>query len=89
MWMTPREYRKHQQWLNERDEVCKTYDLDKFKAFYEKWCKKGIYNPVHLPSDEVIEVAMRKMVYHMASSTEEEKEEAKKWLIAHGSSERL
>lgn len=39
-----------------------------------------------LPKDEVIEISMRKMVCNMASSTDEEKEEAMQWLEEHGSS---
>lgn len=74
----------HYDWLKERDEVVKTYDVNKFKAFYVKWKMMGLYS-LPLPSDDVIEVSMRKMVYNMLSSTEGEKDEAKKWLIEHGS----
>lgn len=75
----------HYDWLKERDEVVKTYDVNKFKDFYNKWKSMGLYN-LPLPTDSVIEISMRKMVYHMTSSTNIEKEEAKKWLIEHGSS---
>lgn len=75
----------HYEWMIERDSVVKTYDIEKFKNFYNKWRLKGVYR-LDLPSDEVIEVSMRKMVYHMASSTKAEKEEAEQWLIEHGSS---
>ena len=74
----------HYDWLKERDEVVKTYDVNKFKVFYIKWKMMGLYS-LPLPSDDVIEVSMRKMVYNMLSSTESEKDEAKKWLIEHGS----
>lgn len=40
-------------WREERDEVAKTYDVEKFKEFYKKWAKRGIYN-LQLPSDQVI-----------------------------------
>ena len=72
-------------WRRERDEAAKSYDVEKFKKFYYKWHKRGIYDSITLPSDEVLEVIMRKMVYNMASATEEEKAEAKKWLEEHGS----
>lgn len=72
-------------WRKERDEVAKSYDVEKFKTFYLKWQKKGIYDKrVPLPSDKVIEISMRKMVYNMNSSTAEEKAEAKRWLEEHG-----
>lgn len=75
------------EWLKERDEVVKTYDIEKFKQFFRKWQVKGIYDrKMPLPADEVIEISLRKMVYHMTSATEEQKKEAEAWLIAHGSS---
>lgn len=73
------------QWMKERDAVVKTYDLDLFKTFYRKWTKKGMYR-MPIPSDEVIEISMRKMVCNMKSSTDEQKEEAMEWLEQHGSS---
>ena len=78
------------EWKIERDAVTKTYDLEKFKDFVKKWQKFGMYDPrIPLPPDKVIEISMRKMVYHMTSSTEEEKKEAEQWLIEHGSSTNL
>ena len=75
------------QWLKERDKVVKTYDINAFKAFWYKWQKKGVYDRhMLLPPDKVIEISMRKMVYHMTSATEEEKRGAEQWLIEHGSS---
>ena len=75
-------------WLKERNKVVKTYDVDAFKKFYEKWMAKGFYT-MPLPNDLVIALSMRKMVYHMASATEQEKQEAAEWLKAHGSSTEL
>lgn len=72
-------------WLKERDEAIRTQDLEKFKAFYMKWKERGLYT-LALPSDKVLEISMRKCLYHMASATEEEKQTAKKWLEEHGSS---
>lgn len=72
------------QWMKERDAAAKSYDLDVFKAFYDKWARKGFYS-MKLPKDEVIEISMRKMVCNMKSSTDEEKEEAMQWLEEHGS----
>lgn len=77
------------QFIRERDEAVKTAvranDLRVFKRFYGRWMAKGIYQ-IGLPSDEVIELSLRKMLYHMTSATAEEKATAEMWLIAHGSS---
>ena len=72
-------------WLKERDEAVRTQDVEQFKAFYKKWTERGFYRN-GLPSDEVIEISLRKMLYHLGNATEEEKSYAKKWLIEHGSS---
>lgn len=71
------------QWKKERDAAVKTYDLERFKKFYEKWSQKGFYN-IALPPDPILEISMRKMVCVMESATKEEKEAAKEWLKARG-----
>ena len=73
-------------WTKERDEVVKTYDVEKFKDFYRKYQLLGVYpSEIRLPKDEVILISMHKMVYHMKSATAKEKAEAKAWLKAHKS----
>ena len=73
-----------QEWVKERDEVVKTYDIEAFKVFYRKWSKLGIYT-VPLPkNDHVIEISLLKMILCMSSATHEERAEAEKWLIDHG-----
>ena len=67
------------QFVKERDEAVRSLDLDKFKAFYEKWKKKGCYR-LPLPSDEILERSMRIMILDIKSSTEEEKAAATEWL---------
>lgn len=85
--MTKSDKRLMAEWLKERDEVVKTYDIEKFKQFFRKWQVKGIYDrTMPLPADDVIELSLHKMVYHMTSSTEQEKKDAELWLIMHGSS---
>lgn len=71
------------QWLKERDEAAKSYDVEKFKKFYNKYKALGIYNKT-LPSDEVIEISMRKMVCNMSKATKEEVREATEWLTSRG-----
>lgn len=72
-------------WVKERDEVIKTYDVQKFKDFYRKYQLLNVYpKEIQLPKDEVIMVSMHKMVYHMASATAKEKADAAKWLKDHG-----
>jgi len=72
-------------WTKERDEVVKTYDVEKFKDFYRKYQLLGVYpSEIRLPKDAVIEVSLRKMVYHTKSATRKEKAEAEKWLKERG-----
>jgi len=70
-------------WKEERDKVMKTYDVELFKKFYEKWRKRGVYQ-MDLPQDNIIEISMRKCVYAMDNTTKEEREEARAWLAERG-----
>lgn len=72
------------QFIKERNKAAKSYDVAIFRKFYTKWMLKGAYD-LPLPSnDRVIEITMRKMVYHARSSTVAERLEAKKWLEERG-----
>lgn len=75
-------------WVKERDKAVKTMDIQKFKAFYYKWKRLGIYQ-MDLPEDNVIEISMRKMILAMASATEKEKEAARQWLLERGYSDEI
>lgn len=74
----------HREWLKERDEMVKSYDVQKFKDFMKKWTELGVYHLDFFPSDEVIEISMRKMVYHFTTSTHKERADAKRWLESRG-----
>lgn len=65
-------------------EACRTGDLENFKAFFEKYQKRGVYKLLPLPSDEILEISLRKMLINTASATIDEKAEAVKWLIERG-----
>lgn len=69
--------------VRERNEAVITYDVETFKKFYNKWHKLGVYD-IPLPVDAVLEISMRKMVYSITSFTEEQRNEAKNWLIERG-----
>ena len=72
------------QFNKERDKAAISYDVKTFRAFYDKWAKLGAYD-VPLPaSDVVIEIIMRKMVYHSNGFSSLQKHEAAKWLSDHG-----
>ena len=73
----------HKQWLKERDEAIYTFDVEKFKAFYIKWMKRGVYQEP-LPCDDVIEIAMRKMVCGLAHPDPAKLKEAVDWLTERG-----
>ena len=70
-------------WKTERDNAIRSQDVKIFKAFFEKWKAKAYYD-VELPSDYVLEISLRKMLYNMKNATVKEKEQAKKWLIERG-----
>lgn len=73
-----------EQFNKERDEAVKSYDVQKFREFYAKWHFKGAYDMPLPENDKIIEVMMRKMVYHLRSSTVAERLEAKRWLKERG-----
>lgn len=60
------------QWRRERDAAALSCDVEAFKTFYEKWRALGFYDQP-LPSDELIEVCMRKMICMMRSAPEDKK----------------
>ena len=71
-------------WQTERDAAVRSYDVETFKAFYRKWLKLGMYDRPLPKDDMVIEITMRKMMFHMSSASRDEKEEAKRWLLERG-----
>lgn len=71
------------QWLKERDEALYTFDVEKFKRFYRKWSKKGIYTKP-LPPDEIIEICMRKCVCAIANPRQDKLAQARAWLSERG-----
>lgn len=73
------------QWVVDRDNAACSFDVAEFKKFYNKYAKMGVYpGVIDLPSDEVLEVTMRKMVLAMANPPADKYSEACEWLIAHG-----
>ena len=68
-------------WLDERDAVVASMDLEKMK----EWMKKHspVYPPI-LPPDEVIEITMRKMAVHITSLDIETRVSAFRWLLERG-----
>lgn len=71
------------QWVKERDEAALSFDVEKFKAFFQKWRTLGIYQG-YLPNDNIIEISMRKMVLALANPPKDKLEEAKAWLKERG-----
>ena len=59
--------------------------LDVFKAFVSKWKDLGFYPPCFkLPSDEVLEISIRKMAIHEIDTPDSTKVKAAKWLLERG-----
>lgn len=68
----------------ERDKAVKSLNVNEFREFYLRWYKRGIY---HLPlpsSDRIIEITLRKMMLMIKSASDQEREEAKRWLLEKG-----
>ncbi len=70
-------------WKAERNKAIKSQDVDTFKAFYNKWKKRGFYE-LELPNDMVLEITLRKMLYNLKDATPQEKANAAKWLQERG-----
>lgn len=71
-------------WEGERNRAVLSLDVGKFRKFYEKWRRMGIYEH-ELPSDDyVIEIIMRQMVLGIANAPKKAAEEARKWLKERG-----
>lgn len=66
-------------------EAVATLDINILKAVVEKWYKKGFYHECFsLPSDEVLEITIRKMAVNMINIPQEVQETAKEWLLSKG-----
>ena len=67
------------EFVKDRDTAIMKFDLKKFKRFIIKW-----HHSRSLPSDEVLEITMRKMCLECTQIPTENKIQACEWLISHG-----
>lgn len=74
-------------WKMELKEAVKDCDIDKFRAFYEKWEKRGIYDKPLPDDDRLIEATMRYIVLADDAFSFGDRVKAKEWLREHGFSE--
>lgn len=66
-------------------EAVATLDIHILKAVVEKWHKRGFFHDCFsLPSDEVLEITIRKMAVNMVNIPQEVQETAKEWLLSRG-----
>ena len=66
-------------------EAVATLDINNFKAVIEKWHNRGFFHDCFsLPSDEVLEITIRKMAVNMVNIPQEVQETAKEWLLSRG-----
>lgn len=75
-----------EQWKRELREAALSFDVEQYKAFYRKWAALGVYGE-DLPQDNIIEIAIRKMVVNMTDAPEDKRKEAKEWLASRGFTE--
>ena len=71
-------------WVSERDETILSLDVKKFREFYEKWQKLGVYDMPLTLSDAEIEITMRQCILGMANPPKKAKKDAQEWLVSHG-----
>lgn len=67
----------------DRNKAVLSLDVETFKKFCKKW---GLPKP---PSDEIVEITMRKMACHIPSLPDDFKADAKKWLEDRGYTDSL
>ncbi|MBO4705208.1 MAG: hypothetical protein J5647_05670 [Spirochaetaceae bacterium] len=67
------------QYLNARDEAVKSMDVNKFKDFIKNHSMRE-----NIPSDEVLEITMRKMAVHITSLDIDTRVDAFRWLLERG-----
>ena len=79
---------EYEELAKDRYEAIRTYDVEKMKAFQKKWAHAYPKQSREV-SDESIIIAMHKMMCFVDESTEEEKQEARKWLKDRGYSEEI
>lgn len=72
---------KFKEFLKERDEVLRSLNIEKVRAFYEKWNQTP---GLRTPPREVQEIGMHKARTACLSLTKEERQFSKDWLTERG-----
>ena len=86
MYTSKKTFRK---WQSEFNEAVRKQDVQGFRKFYEKWRYLGIYASPLPDDDKMLEISLRKMLFNMASATDQEKRQAEQWLMSRGYSTSL
>ena len=82
--ITNEEKQKAEQFCKERNAAVMSFDVPKFRAFYQKYRDMGWYD-LDLPdNDLIVEVIMRKMACNITKLPIETRIEAKQWLAQRG-----
>lgn len=66
-------------YVKRRDKVVLSMDVDKFRKFIRKTDPD-----IKQPSDEVLEITLRKMALSIRSMPEDVQNDAREWLVDHG-----
>ena len=70
-------------YVKDRDIAVKSMNVDTFKAFMKRYgFFTGTMTP--MPTDEVVEITMRKMAVHSTSLDVDTRVEAFRWLLERG-----
>lgn len=70
------------EYVNDRNAAVKTMNVEAFKAFIRKYMNTGDMPP--MPSDDVLEITMRKMAVHSKGLDVDTRVEAFRWLLERG-----
>lgn len=72
------------EWRRDRDNAVASLDVERFRAFYQKWTERGYYT-APLPDDvRTVEITLYKMAASLTGIPTSRREEAKDWLRHHG-----
>lgn len=77
-------YKQFMKWQKERDTAIKSLDVKTFREFWDRWVKRGFYVDPLPDNDQIVEITLRKLLSHLATASDQEREEAKKWLNDRG-----
>lgn len=74
------------EWRAELKEAVESLDVNTFRIFATRWIARGVYEQdiYNRMSDEVLEIAIRKMAVNITDVDPAIKEKSERWLLERG-----